>query len=168
MNVGWLALPVLAVACGGTPATTAASAPRRPAPAPPDESFRAQVLPPAPAGAFRIPAPEASQLENGLRLLVLRQPSQVVTTTLVVRHAADAVPKGKSGLGALTVRMMAEETRAKNELSLAEAVEDLGTTLEHSAEREGFSLRLTALRPDFAQATSLLAEVALTPALAID
>ena len=72
-------------------------------------------------------------LPNGMKLYVVQRPAPAVTASLIVRHGASSVPAGKSGLAALTARMLTEGTKKRSSLELAEAVENLGLSLGSDA-----------------------------------
>jgi zinc protease len=103
-------------------------------------------------------------LKNGLRVLVVNRPGGVVSLSFVSRHGASSVAAGKSGLAALTARMLTEGTKTKTNLQLAEAAESLGASLDHDAGRDYVAIGLTTLRPDVERGLQLLAEVAQAPA----
>jgi zinc protease len=110
------------------------------------------------------PAPEQAKLSNGLTVLVVKKPVPVAAISLVFRHGAAACPPGKSGLAALTARMLTEGTKRHPAVKLAEEVEQLGTVLHDDATRDTSSLSLSALSADLDKAIALLAEVVLEPA----
>src|SRR6478609_12104153 len=110
--------------------------------------------------------PEQAKLKNGLSLMVVRKAVPVASLSLVFRHGAAACPPGKSGLAALTARMLTEGTRKHPGVKLAEAVEQLGTTLDEDAGRDTSSLSLSALSSDVGRALELLGEVVTEPAFA--
>lgn len=153
----------------------AAPSPRRPTPV--ARAAKAPLPEPTKADAFRdarpasgkpaeihYPAVERARLDSGLTVYAVRRPAGVVTMSFVARGGASHVPLGKSGLSALTARMMTEGTRSKSSLALAEAVESLGTTLEHSAGRDFVKLGLTTRREDLEAGLMLLSEVVQKPA----
>ena len=128
------------------------------------DAFRATRPPPTAPGHFEFPTPRIVQLENGLNVYWVPRKTRVLTLAFVVRHGASSVPEGKSGLAALTARMLTEGTRKKSSALLAEAVESLGTSLAAGATRDESSLELTVLKEDAPAALALLAEVAMDPA----
>ncbi len=95
---------------------------------------------------------------------MVRRPAGVVSISVVARGGASRVPSGKSGLSALTVRMMTEGTEKRSALGLAEAVESLGTSLEQSAGRDFVRLGMTTLRESLHDGLALLSEVVQKPA----
>jgi zinc protease len=161
----------VAVACGGAkpppqvgstaPAPTASAAV---APAP--DSWRNTQPPPGQRAVREYPAVETGKLDSGLSLYVVRRPVGVVSMSIVALGGASRVPAGKSGLAALTVRMMTEGTTKHSSLSLAEAVESLGTSLEQSAGRDFVRLGMTTLRENLKDGLALLAEVVKEPSFA--
>lgn len=171
MKLRWFCLLVLALAL----AACAAQGPVRPTPAPTapqpsaspsaaPESWRAAVPPAGPRVDLSYPVPESAKLDNGLTLLFVKRPAQVASLSVVVRHGASAVPKGKSGLAALTARLLTEGTTARSALALAEAAESLGSTLDHDAGRDYSTVGITTLSADVEAGLELLAEVVQRPA----
>jgi zinc protease len=165
---------LLLVACGPAPvpvppavAPPPAVASATPAPLTPDPEPWRQQQPPAGAPAeLHFPTPEQATLRNGLSVLLVRKPVPVASISLVFRHGAAACPTGKSGLAALTARLLTEGTRKHPGVKLAEAVEQLGTTLDEDAGRDASSLSLSALTSDVERAIELLGEVVTEPAFA--
>jgi len=164
------ALLSLALGCGGAPAPKAEALPvpkssAEAAKPPPDpEPWRNQRPPAGPASELHFPTPERAKLSNGLALMVVRRAVPVASLSLVFRHGAAACPPGKSGMAALTARMLTEGTRKHPSLQLAEEIEQLGTTLDEDAGRDSSSLSLSALTPDLERALELLGEVVTEPA----
>jgi zinc protease len=133
--------------------------------APPDpEPWRAERPPAGPSSALQFPVPELTKLKNGLTVMVARKAVPVASLSLVFRHGGAACPPGKSGLAALTARMLTEGTKRHPGVKLAEEVEQLGTTLDEDAGRDTSSLSLSALTQDVDRAIALLGEVATEPA----
>lgn len=168
MRRSWCATVCLAIACG-TPGPTSPQRAATPKPAPSTSvavDWREQVPKAGARGEIVYPVPESEQLKNGLTLLVVRRPAAVASLSLVVRHGASSVPKGKSGLAALTARMLTEGTRARPASALAEAAESLGSALEHDAGRDYSLIGIETLTADVEQGLELLAEVAQKPAFA--
>jgi len=145
-------LAVLALSCSGqkgvapSPAAPTASAASVKPVAPGPDAWRNKEPPEGPRAVHEYPAVETSKLDNGMSLFVVHRPAGVVSMSVVALGGASRVPEGKSGLAALTVRMMTEGTTRKSSLELAEAVESLGTSLEQSAGRDFVRLAMTTLR----------------------
>ncbi|HVU02045.1 MAG TPA: pitrilysin family protein [Polyangiaceae bacterium] len=159
---------LLLAACGGT--TAPAPPPKPPAPPAPalprpdPEAWRNER--PEPGAVVDHPFPEIAtkKLGNGLTLYVVGRHAGVVSLSVVAKGGAGTVPAGKSGLSALTVRMMTEGTKKHGALALAEAVEAMGTTLQEDASRDSVRLAMTVLREDLERGLGLLAEVVSEPA----
>ena len=113
--------------CGATPAPKAeALPPPKPsadaAKAPPDpEPWRQQRPPAGQAGQVEFPIAQQAKLKNGLTVLTVHKPTPVAAISLVFRNGAAACPPGKSGLAALTARMLTEGTRKHPGVKLAPA-----------------------------------------------
>lgn len=165
-------LAFVAVACGGSkpPARVGSTAPvptmSAPVPSAAPDSWRNGQPPPGPRAVREFPAVETGKLDNGLSLYVVRRPAGVVSMSIVALGGASRVPAGKSGLAALTVRMMTEGTTKHSSLALAEAVESLGTSLEQSAGRDFVRLGMTTLRENLKDGLALLTEVVKEPSFA--
>jgi zinc protease len=172
MSRRYLALLLLLVGCGSPPApkveplrSPRASASAAAPALPPDPEPWRQARPPAgPSSELKFPLADQAKLKNGLTLLVVRKPLPVASLSLVFRHGAAACPPGKSGLAALTARMLTEGTKRHPGVKLAEEIEQLGTTLSEDAGRDTSSLSLSALTADVDRAIQLLGEVVLEPA----
>lgn len=163
-----LALAALvATACGGQVKTYRATPPAAPAPAssvPPDpEPWRNERPKPGQPGELHFPVPNVVKLQNGLSVYVVPRPTAVVSLDFVVKHGGSSVPEGKSGLAALTARMLVESTKKHASRELAEAAENLGSPLTSDAGRDDSSVSLSALTSDVDRALALLAEVVREP-----
>jgi zinc protease len=170
----FVSMTLLAVSVAACGTTTPPRAPNKPAPvakaatpgpaAPDPEPWRNTRPGPGPISAHEYPAVDMAKLENGVSVYVVARPAGVVTLSVVARGGASRLPAGKSGLAALTTRMMTEGTVHRTALNLAEAAEAMGTTLEDDAGRDSVRLGMTVLRDDVEKGLSLLAEVVDKPA----
>ncbi|HKO48678.1 MAG TPA: pitrilysin family protein, partial [Polyangiaceae bacterium] len=162
----WLLAAVFAGACAPPPAPPLA--PNSPVAAPVSvsvsEPFRLNQPKPGAHPAVQFPTPGIKKLKNGVTLLVLPKHSAVTTLSVVVRQGASSLPLGKSGLAALTARMLTESTQLHSSLALAEASESLGSTLEADAGRDESHVELSTLTVDVPRGLELLAEVVFKPA----
>lgn len=156
--------------CGGGPAPKAQALPpparpRASAEAPLDpEPWRQQRPPAGQQAEVRFPVAEQAKLASGLTVLTVHKPTPVAAVTLVFRHGAAACPPGKSGLAALTARMLTEGTRRHPGVKLAEEIEQLGTRLQEEAGRDTSSLSLSVLTSDLDRGLELLGEIVTEPA----
>jgi len=166
--VSFAALTLMA-GCGApspaplSPAAPAGAAPVI-APAPDPEAFRST---PPKAGAHpevEFPTPQQKTFKNGVSLFVLPKASAVTTLSVVVRHGGGSVPIGKSGLAALTARMLTEATLRYPSLALAEATESLGASLDEDAGRDESHVSLSTLTADVPRGLELLSQVVFSPA----
>lgn len=133
------------------------------APAPLDQGFRSQVPNPAPALPVVRPVAESVQLGNTFSVWVMPKDSGTLSLRVSCRIGARDNPQGKSGLAALTARMLTEGTEQKSALELAVASESLGATLHEGSDRNASSVELEVLPGDEEAAVALLAEVVRHP-----
>jgi zinc protease len=156
---------VLAAACG-SPQTSPQNpeTPKGKANENSADAWRKEMPKPGNVAKLDYPVPETTKLANGLEIWVLKRPAKVSNVSVVVRHGASAVPEKKSGLAALTARMLTEGTRKRSAAQLAEAAESLGSSLGDDAGRDYMSVNLTTLTEDVPKAIELLGEVVQTPA----
>jgi zinc protease len=164
---------LLAFACAAPraahPALSAGPSVRAPLAAPADpNAFRSSRPAPGPHPAVEFPTPAIKTLSNGVTLIVVPKRSAVTSLSVVARQGGSSVPLGKSGLAALTARMLTEGTQGRSSLALAEASESLGSTLESDAGRDESYVSLATLSADVTRGLSLLAEVVFTPAFHAD
>ncbi|MBV8382670.1 MAG: insulinase family protein [Planctomycetaceae bacterium] len=158
LTVGWsLPRPVRSMAVL-LPTEVAPKAPR-PVVAPPSPERPIALAVHAGCSKLADFRPQRSVLPNGLRLVSERRPGTgIVALELFVD--AGLLREARPGLGYLTGRMLEEGTLTRPAGALAEAIEDIGGTLDVGA--TGASLRVRA--EDLPLALELLADVALRPA----
>jgi zinc protease len=166
---GWalgLALAtLLAAACGDPPPPVSPPALPPPAPPPvaaePDESFRKTPPPPDGDVVFVPPKIEEARLANGLRVLVTtRRDLPVVAVQLVVRRGAD---QAKPGLGAFAASLLTQGTRSMGSIAYAEAVKDIGATVNAFASTDATILASRCLTTNLPQLLDLVGEAAKKP-----
>ncbi|HET7545671.1 MAG TPA: pitrilysin family protein [Polyangiaceae bacterium] len=168
-SCAWALAALLANACAQPPAPP----PQAPAhahahaaaqkPLDPD-AFRAEAPKPGAHSAVQFPTPSEKKLKNGVTLLVLPKRAAVTTLSVVAREGASSLAPGKSGLAALTARMLTEGTQRRSSLALAEASEALGSALGADAGRDESHVELSVLSRDVVRGLELLAEVVFKPA----
>ncbi len=103
--------------------------------------------------------PKRVVLDNGLRLIFERRPDSGVVA-LELYADAGLLREAKPGLACLTGRLLEEGTSTRTAQELAEAIEDVGGSLEVGA--TGGSVRVRC--EDLSLAMELLADVTLSPA----
>lgn len=161
----WGLLAGVVAACGGhgpRPGPPPRAVPSAAAVADP-EAWRAAVPEPGPAGTLAYPTPSVERSKSGLQVYFAPRAGGTVSLMFVARAGQSDVPPGKSGLAALTARMMSEATRQRDAQGLAEHVEALGTTLWSDVGRDYLSLGLTVLSADVGAGLSVLGEAVRQP-----
>ncbi|MGE0449327.1 MAG: M16 family metallopeptidase [Vicinamibacterales bacterium] len=115
---------------------------------------------------YRLPAIERSALPNGLRVWTIAHTAiPVATVILLIRRGASDDPVGKEGLAALTVDMLDEGTGALSAIEIHEALARVGAQLDADIGPDAALLTLTVLSRFMTPAVSLLADIAVRPAL---
>jgi zinc protease len=147
-------------------AAPSAGATTVPPPVADPDAWRGERPKPGPPSTIHYPDVDVARLDNGLAVYVMRRPVGVASLSILARGGGARLPLGKSGLAALTARMMTEGTTKRNALATAEAAESLGSTLEQSAGRDYVRLGLLTAREDFDKGLELLSEVVQKPAFA--
>jgi predicted Zn-dependent peptidase len=105
-------------------------------------------------------------LPNGLRLLVRGDPaSEVVAVSLQVRAGSLFESADRAGLTHFLQRAMLRGTARHSANSLAEAVEELGGTLDAAGDVETAEIRAQVVARHWEALLALLAEVVLAPSL---
>lgn len=131
----------------------------------PDESGGRPMPLRIPAGRSHLTDyhPQRTTLANGLRLVSERRPGTgIVALELFVD--AGLLREAKPGLACLTGRLLEEGTEARPAMELAEAIEDVGGTLDVGS--TGASLRVRA--EDLPLALEILSDLVLHPAFPAD
>ena len=129
----------------------------------------ALVLLPLGAAAAEGPSVVHQVLPGGLRLLVRHDPNaRVVTVSLQVRSGSRYETPGTAGLSNFVQRVMVRGTTGRSARQIVEAAEDLGGSLEASADVEHAEIRGGALAEHARTLLELIADVALAPAFAED
>lgn len=160
----WLAAaPLAACAPAAAPVTTPAALP---ADTPRAELALIETQPSlGTPNPYRLPPVEEFRLDNGLRVVVVSQPSMpLVTARLVMDAGAEHEPAAKNGLAVLTGSLLPEGTAAMSGPELAERMERLGAQFQTGAGQNLAFASVTALKPVFAEALGLAAGAVMAPA----
>jgi len=129
----------------------------------------ALVLSPLGLPAAEGPTVVRDVLPGGLRLLVRDDPNaQVATVSLQVRSGSRYDTPETAGLSNLVQRVMLRGTARRSARQIVEAAEDIGGSLEASADVEHAEIRGGALAAHARTLLDLIAEVALSPAFPPD
>ena len=130
---------------------------------------RSTPPPPGPQRAVRYPAPVATTLPNGLRVLAVRVPgSALVAADLVVPGGAAADPEAMSGVAALTAALITRGTAQRTAKEISNTEDALGATLVATASSERTDVTTDAIAARFPAALAILAEVVREPSFAPD
>ena len=121
---------------------------------------------PGPAPAWAPPAPIASPLKGGARVLY-RQHGHVplVSLLLVVPRGAETDPIGQEGLTSLMADLLDEGAGQLDALALSEQLQALATELEISANTDGVVLSMQLIAENFARSVDVLADLVRRPRL---
>ena len=162
---------VTACASAGTPEPAPTPTPD-PAPAPaattsPDAPAAGTIATPPALGTLRpwqLPPIEELRLDNGLRVVVVKQDAMpIVTASLLVDAGAEHEPLAKSGLASLTGSLLSEGTRSLSGPELAERMERLGAQLQTGSAYTMAFVLVTGLKATFPEALRLGATTLLEP-----
>jgi zinc protease len=115
------------------------------------------------------PAVVPHVLPGGLRLLLRHDPSaQVVSVSLLVRSGSRYDTPETAGLSNFVQRVMIRGTASRSARQIVEAAEDIGGSVEASADVEYAEIRGGALAGHVHALLELIADVALAPAFPPD
>ena len=110
---------------------------------------------------------ERRVLSNGLRILVRENPSAgVVAIALLSRNGSLFETESSAGVTNFLQRVLLRGTKTRSAIEVAQAAEDLGATLEASADVEYAEVRAEGLARHWEALLGLVAELVLQPALA--
>ncbi|MBD2088427.1 insulinase family protein [Microcoleus sp. FACHB-1515] len=129
--------------------------------APVDPAEVARYLPPATEAADTTPQPLPEQfaLENGLKVLLLRDRSTpAINLSGWVEAGSGFDTDAKAGVANLTATNLLNGTRTRNALELAQVLEDEGANLSFSANREGVGISGRALSANLGTIVQTLAD----------
>jgi zinc protease len=105
--------------------------------------------------------PQSFELENGLKVLLLKDTSTpTISLSGYIQAGTEFDKPEKAGLAALTADNLANGTKTRDALTLAKTLADRGAQLGASANREGVSIGGRALAKDSAILIDVLADVA--------
>jgi zinc protease len=113
---------------------------------------------------FLAPEVKSAKLDNGMQVFVVeRKDLPKVAVRLATRAGTMADPEGKEGLSSLATQVMKRGTDSKKAIEIDDALGDLGTSLDGSADRETATLNFEVLKRNLAQALAIMADVAMNP-----
>jgi zinc protease len=113
---------------------------------------------------FLAPEVKSAKLENGMQLYVVeRKDLPKVAVRLTTRAGSMGDPHGKEGLASLETQVMKRGTATEKALEIDDALGDLGTSLDASADRETATLNFEVLKRNLVPALAVMADVATNP-----
>ena len=116
--------------------------------------------PPGPQRTVQYPAPVATTLPNGLRVLAVRVPgSALVAADLTVPGGGIADPADMPGVASLTASLLTRGTSRQSAKEIANAEDALGATLSATASPERTDVTTEAVAARFPAALAIFAGV---------
>ncbi|AJT63925.3 hypothetical protein T261_2242 [Streptomyces lydicus] len=114
---------------------------------------------------WAFPAPERSQLDNGLTLLTSHRPGQqVVAVEVNLLAPLEAEPEGLDGIATIMSRALSEGTDKHSAEEFAAELERCGATLDAHADHPGVRVSLEVPASRLPRALGLLADALRAPA----
>jgi len=124
---------------------------------------------PGPLGKIEFPAYEKRVLPNGLTVYALEHHEQpVVAIRLLISAGADRDPRDLPGVAAFTANLLNQGTKTRTATKIAEAIDQVGGSLEASADMESTTVGAAVLIDNVGLAFELLNDVVMNPAFATD
>jgi predicted Zn-dependent peptidase len=119
------------------------------------------------AKPWAFPAPERTELPNGLTVLRCHRPGQqVVAVEVLLDSPLDAEPEGLDGVATIMARAFSEGTDKHSAEEFAAELERCGATLDAHADHPGVRISLEVPVSRLPKALGLLAEALRAPAFA--
>jgi zinc protease len=131
---------------------------------------RSRIPAPGPLRPYHFPRVDRRTLSNGLSVLVAEQRNfPIATFDLVLPAAGGSADRNESaGLAALTASLLESGAGERDADELAEAVDDLGLSLDAGLTWDTTQVGFTALRSRAAEGFGLLADVVRRPTFPAD
>jgi zinc protease len=134
-----------------------------------DDAWRKTLPKPGPARAPALPTPRTFKLANGLTVIHLERPKlPIVSIQLVVHAGLAGGDPALPGVADFAAGMLDEGTSSRTSQQLAGELEQLGAGYVSQTRRDVTALRIDALSRNFADASALLADIALHPTFPVD
>jgi zinc protease len=129
------------------------------------QMWRKTMPEPGPALTFHLPVPTTFTLSNGLAVYVVHDSAlPVVSLQFATRAGGENNPADKPGEAAFAASVLAEGTKTRSAIQVAEDAEALGTRVGVNATVDSSNAGLTVLTNHLDGALGLLAEVIRNPA----
>ena len=119
-----------------------------------------------PLPTVNIPRATRFSLSNGLEVVALRRDvAPIISAAFMFRSGSALDPPGRTGLASITAEMLDEGAGARDALTIAADLEQLGADLWLGTGRDGSQLSVQAPRETFAAAMAIAADVLTRPRL---
>jgi zinc protease len=133
-----------------------------PAYSPPDEPWRKEQPKGGAAPEIKLPKPQTFTLKNGLRVVLVESHHiPVVSGRLLLFAGADRTKQ--PGLADLTAALLTEGTKSFDAIALADAVDEIGSSLDAGASHDAAFVSFTSLTKQLDRTIELFTEVVTTP-----
>jgi len=117
-------------------------------------------------GTFKVPAPTAFTLANGLPVLLWpRNDLPLVAAKLLISGNGALDPTDRPGLTSLTASMLTEGAGGLDSAAFTSRLQALGAAVGAQADEETFEVSLLGLKRTFAESAKLFADCVMRPAL---
>jgi zinc protease len=124
---------------------------------------------PQPLGRIDFPLYEKRVLPNGLTVYALEYQEQpVVALRLMIAAGAENDPATLPGVAAFTADLLSQGTKTRTATQIAEAIDQIGGTLQGSADMESTTVSAAVLTDNVGLAFELMNDVVMNPAFAQD
>src|SRR5688572_28345500 len=122
---------------------------------------------PAPLAKVDFPAYEKRVLANGLTVYAIEHREQpIVALRLVITAGGVNDPVTLPGVASFTADLLNQGTRTRSATQIAEAIDQVGGTLEASADMESTTISAGVIKDNAALAFELMNDIVLNPAFA--
>jgi zinc protease len=124
---------------------------------------------PKPLGRVDFPSYEKRVLPNGLTVYALEYHEQpIVSARLMIAAGAERDPAGLPGVAAFTADLLNKGTKTRSATQIAEAVDQVGGSLEASADMESTNITGAALTDSVDVVFSMMNDIVMNPAFAAE
>jgi zinc protease len=124
---------------------------------------------PAPLGNVDFPAYQTRKLPNGLTVYAIEHREQpVVSIRLLIAAGAAADPADLPGVASFTADLLMQGTTSRDATALAQAAEEVGGTIEASADMESTTIGASFLKENVNLAFELVTDMVRNPAFEVD
>ncbi len=123
-----------------------------------------QPPPPLPERPLEFPEFHTTELDNGLRLIVVEHAGQpVANVELYLGAGAVAEPAVQAGLAAMAAELVTKGTATRSAVDISAAIEGVGGRLASGADEDWLTVSATVLSEHLPLAFELVSDVALRP-----